>query len=297
MTTEVLGKLSFSETPDVNGSEVLLNAGGVPTILSGITASRPAAGQVGRLFLDTTLNRFYRDNGSSWDDLTPAPLLDGTTNEIVVVDGTNVTPSIVSLAPNPIIPGTGAVRVPVGSTAQRPGAPAAGDTRFNSTIARNETFNGSFWIPAGAVLQVVFGPIAATTTTAQVPYDNSAPTITEGVQIWASSFTPISATSRLLIQYSMTVAQSTVARIITTSVFDGSTNVGASSVNIAIGATTQNLPHSLSVQIIYEPGSTATINFTARIGANGTGTTSVNRTTGGTLAGALVSHFTITEIA
>lgn len=43
---------------------------------------------------------------------------------------------------------TGAVRVPVGTTAQRPSS-ATGQLRYNSTLTILETFDGSNWIPVG----------------------------------------------------------------------------------------------------------------------------------------------------
>ena len=36
-----LGKISFLETPDVAGLDVLVNAGGVPSVASGPLASKP----------------------------------------------------------------------------------------------------------------------------------------------------------------------------------------------------------------------------------------------------------------
>ena len=40
---------------------------------------------------------------------------------------------------------TTALRLPVGTTAQRPGSPVAGDIRFNSTTTEAEIFNGSIF--------------------------------------------------------------------------------------------------------------------------------------------------------
>ena len=40
---------------------------------------------------------------------------------------------------------TSALRLPVGTTAQRPSSPAAGDIRFNSTTTEAEIFNGSIF--------------------------------------------------------------------------------------------------------------------------------------------------------
>lgn len=44
--------------------------------------------------------------------------------------------------------GTGAIKVPVGTTAERP-TPAAGDLRFNSTLTAFEGYNGTIWSPVG----------------------------------------------------------------------------------------------------------------------------------------------------
>ena len=40
---------------------------------------------------------------------------------------------------------TSALRLPVGTTAQRPGSPVAGDIRFNSTTTEAEIYNGSIF--------------------------------------------------------------------------------------------------------------------------------------------------------
>jgi hypothetical protein len=291
MTTNALGKISFLDTPDVNGVDVLLNAGGIPTISSGTTAARPPAAIVGRLYLDTTTNRFYRDNGTSWDDLTQVLLLDGTTDQINVVDGTNVTPSVVSIADNPIIPGTERIRLPVGTTAQRPNSPAAGDTRFNTTISKAEVFNGTYWQSCGCVLQIVTGSIPTTSTTTIVPLDNTIPTNTEGSQIWSTSFTPVSATSTIQVSYSTTVSNNTASRSVITSVFAGTTNLGA----VALYLPTSNQPYLLTNMVTYTPGSTATITLSARTGPSAAVTCYINQTPTATLGGALVSKYVIME--
>jgi len=42
---------------------------------------------------------------------------------------------------------TGAVTIPVGTTAERPGSPSAGMMRFNSDDSRFEGYNGTTWVP------------------------------------------------------------------------------------------------------------------------------------------------------
>jgi hypothetical protein len=44
--------------------------------------------------------------------------------------------------------GTGAIKVPVGTTAQRP-TPATGDLRFNSSVSQFEGYNGTVWSSVG----------------------------------------------------------------------------------------------------------------------------------------------------
>ena len=46
--------------------------------------------------------------------------------------------------------GSGAARLPVGTTAQRPASPAAGDSRLNSTTGKFEGYNGTAWGALGA---------------------------------------------------------------------------------------------------------------------------------------------------
>lgn len=75
--------------------------------------------------------------------------INGTSNQIGSSAGaqdlsTNRTWTI-SLADNPIIPGTAKVTIPVGSTAQRPGTPANGDLRINTTLGTTEVYRGGDW--------------------------------------------------------------------------------------------------------------------------------------------------------
>ena len=44
---------------------------------------------------------------------------------------------------------TTALQIPVGTTAQRPGSPATGDLRFNSTLGSAEIYNGSAFAAVG----------------------------------------------------------------------------------------------------------------------------------------------------
>ena len=62
----------------------------------------------------------------------------GTSNQI----GTTVSDNAITiaLADNPVIEGTGSIRVPDGTTGQRPGSPAAGMFRYNTTTSKFEGY-------------------------------------------------------------------------------------------------------------------------------------------------------------
>lgn len=48
---------------------------------------------------------------------------------------------------NVTISDTGFLRLPSGTTAERPASPVAGQIRYNTTIAANEFYNGTTWVP------------------------------------------------------------------------------------------------------------------------------------------------------
>jgi hypothetical protein len=64
--SNVLGKISFLDTPDVNGQNVILTAGNIVSISADVFANRPAFGTAGRIFMATDTARTYRDTGAAW---------------------------------------------------------------------------------------------------------------------------------------------------------------------------------------------------------------------------------------
>jgi len=79
----------------------------------------------------------------------------GTANEISVVNGTGPGNPTVAIVDNPIIPGTGSITVPVGTTAERPGG-VDGMFRYNTTISAYETYSSGNWnaVASGGVTNV-----------------------------------------------------------------------------------------------------------------------------------------------
>ena len=92
----------------------------------------------------------------------------GTTNQISIANGDGSSDITVSLASNPVIPGTGSVTIPVGTTGQQP-AGSVGMLRYNSTT---DTFDGyttlgwSQFSVAGGVTSFSGGSTGLTPSTA-----------------------------------------------------------------------------------------------------------------------------------
>jgi hypothetical protein len=69
--------------------------------------------------------------------------LQGTTNQISIANGDGAADPVISIASNPIIPGTGSITVPNGTGAQRTGS--FGAFRYNTNLQQFEGFTNTGW--------------------------------------------------------------------------------------------------------------------------------------------------------
>lgn len=72
---------------------------------------------------------------------------DGNATEIALTTNFDLTTAILDLSKAVVFPGSGAVQVPQGTTAQRPSAPTDGMLRYNTTLDAFEKFEGGEWVP------------------------------------------------------------------------------------------------------------------------------------------------------
>jgi hypothetical protein len=97
--------------------------------------------------LGTFLQQLVSQTGTGFLVLqsgSPAKVeIEGTTNQISIANGNGAANPIVSLATNPIIPGTGSVTVPNGTTVQRAGS--FGAVRYNTNLQQFEGFTNTGW--------------------------------------------------------------------------------------------------------------------------------------------------------
>lgn len=71
--------------------------------------------------------------------------IQGTANQITVTDGNGAADPTIGLATNPVLPGTGGVTLPSGTTAQR-GSPVNGLLRYNSQLGIFEGYANGSWM-------------------------------------------------------------------------------------------------------------------------------------------------------
>ena len=205
----------------------------------------------------------------------------------------DVNGDIVLTSTNPVMAGTTSMTIPVGTTAQRSSSPIIGMLRFNSILSKSEEYTGAIWQPAGGtVLQVVSGLVPASSGTGTFTYGNTAQTTANGNLMWTQSFTPLSSTSRIIINFATTISNSNTSIRAFMAIFAGSTNIGAVLKTLP---STASYPTDMSINLVYSPGSTATISFTGRIGST-SGTTYYGQTLGATSGGATALEYTIIEV-
>ena len=120
-------------TDDVGFQSALVNKAGLYAALSDVTAFLETTSTLnGELIGDDTIDQDSIDFAS-------ITLADFTNDANYIASGD--TASLAGLD----ITGTEAFKLPVGTTAQRPGAPAEGDLRINSTDNTTEVYRGGGW--------------------------------------------------------------------------------------------------------------------------------------------------------
>lgn len=148
-----------------------------------------------------------------------------------------------------------------------------------------------FTVGSGRAVQSVHGVLTGTNGTTVIPFDNTAPLITEGTQFGSAAFTPVYATSHVHFDFSLNLDASANNTPIIVAIFRDSICI-ASSV-VTIDATGR--PKTLSLTGYDNPGP-GTFTYSGRVGVATTGTWYINSTsTGNDLGGTLNTAFILWE--
>jgi hypothetical protein len=115
------------------------------TLPNGTTAQRGAT--TGQVRYNTDTARFEGYYAGSWQTFGvgdgTVTSVSGTTNQIDVNNVGSI--ATVAISANPIVPGSGGVVVPVGTTAQRNPSPTNGTLRYNSSLGLFEGYANGVW--------------------------------------------------------------------------------------------------------------------------------------------------------
>lgn len=196
---------------------------------------------------------------------------------------------------------TDAIKLPVGTTAQRP-TPSVGMMRYNNDIAKTEYYNGSAWVAPGGILQTVIGTINSSSGNTAMPYDNTVPASTEGTQLWTLSFTPLMSTSTIVVTTNIFFATANFTTV-SGATFNGTTNIGSQMLGqllitgTLLGAT--SFGNSVSMIATQVSGSTAARTYSFRAGAATAVTVFFNQGVSGQAFGSATNsgRYMIQEIA
>ena len=152
-------------------------------------------------------------------------------------------------------------------------------------------------VSTGTVLQVVnYTTGAAATGTTLMPYDDTIPQITEGVQYMSLAITPRSASSTLNVSIVFTASQATGGvTYMTVALFRDATANALGAVTAYTAGSNQAIPMSFDVSTA--SGSMAATTFYVRAGTSAAGTSTFNGNAGARLMGGVyASSITITEV-
>lgn len=197
------------------------------------------------------------------------------------------------LPANPVIPGVAGMTPPEGTTADREASPSVGRMRFNTTLGIHEGFIADGWVSMNNVVVATYtGNVGSISGTAVIPFDTTAPAITEGSQIWSKAVTPQFATSEFEINFAAMIDTGTNNRTMTWALFRDNTLIAFNSTNVATGGR----PQSLAIHVVDVPGSVTPVTYSLRAGMDSNATWYLGRSTTATLGGANRCSWTIKEI-
>jgi hypothetical protein len=197
-----------------------------------------------------------------------------------------------------LVNGGGTGTVAQGLLSARPAAGTAGNLYVASDTKLLYRDNGATWdtigsTSAGIVLTFNTTAITPLSGTSLIPYDNTPPLITEGTQIWTTTVTPASLTSKFLVTLQTFAASGTATRWVILALFRGSTLVNA----VATTCTTTNSAYPIGMIMADVPNTASPVTYSLRVGISSNATWQIGQTATANFGGTNPFDVTITEFA
>lgn len=200
-------------------------------------------------------------------------------------------------------------RVASGTTAQEPAAGTVG-VRYDSTTGYFMADNGSAWkrlMRQGQALAEDFTTgkavicvqrnrnttVLDSTCTTVIPADTTLPAITEGDEVFSTTFTPLYSTSQIRLRCFLSIEYSTAELNATAVLFrnGAATPVAGAIAPAEVGSNTCG---QFILEYVESPGATSAITYSVRCGPGSAATITINGSAS-TLGGILLSYLEIEE--
>jgi hypothetical protein len=148
--------------------------------------------------------------------------------------------------------------------------------KYNSTLGQWVNVPSVLPPPIGGsqTIQIIWAPIGKLSGTSSLPFNNTAPAITDGTQLWQATINIQSTASTIRISVCSMVAGSTNSTTIAMALFRGNTCIG---MGIATPSNTST-GQTFMMQVYDTPNVTGNVTYTCRVGKTSGGTWYVNQT-------------------
>jgi len=193
--------------------------------------------------------------------------------------------------------GKACIMIPVGNTAERPSSPMDGMFRYNSETSSFEVCEGGSWMgitPGGKTVNVTSGSIAAITSTANIPLDNTIPLVTEGAEIVSLAVTPANAANGIKVEATFTIANGDTATDSIACIFRDTTCIAS-----FVTADNKSDEGTWTLLTVDNPSTTNETTYSIRVGSpSGSNDWYINRDEGNNTLGGTRVHkqFILTEL-
>lgn len=206
---------------------------------------------------------YSSSNPNGYISSVPAQSFASLTGKPTTLAGYGITDSLSSL--NTTFTGLLGITLPSGATADR-GANVNGRIRYNTSLGITEGYGVNGWLGlTNVTLAVYAGNVGIVSGTITIPFDNSAPLVSEGTELWSQTVNPTVIGSNNKIQFSGMVDTSNNGRYVTIAIFKDSSLLGF----VSIYNVTANRPTAFSIIVNDIATSLSSVTYSCRIGANG----------------------------